>query len=337
MEKLFMMDFPAEEVRIKKCFRDEARLGEIAKTSPEQVTIDKIKDVYGDLQFPPAPADRPYTFCSVVLSADGKMAFHNRSAGPLIAKENYFDPDGALADFWMLNALRVYSDGVILGANTLQHEADNTSHVFDQDMAKQRVKQLGKSAHPMNIVVSFDATDIPFDHLIFNIDEDEELPVAIATSPQGGEYIKTNFKKKTCVFGPYISKEEVDEDALRVKKDLEATGALPVFLTGEENRPDAALLLYLLRKIGMMRLLIESPSYNWHLMEEGMLDEYFINYSMVYAGGDISPGGNRGFDHDDHPHARLLAMGTHHSSFIFTRQKLYYGVKSQQDLSKYKY
>ena len=337
MGKLFMMDFPTEQVRIENCFKDEALLSEIRAASPDS-TIDKIQAVYGEMLFPPAPADRPYTFCSVVLSADGKMAFTNRSAGPLIAKQNYFDPDGALADFWMLNAMRVYSDGIILGAKTLQSEAHNTSHIFDTEMAAQRVEQLGKSPCPMNIVVSFDATDIPFDHIIFDVDEDENFPVAIATSPEGGDYVGTHFKKTHYQIGPYKSVGEINQEEIeKIKEKMDQETGIPVFLTGEENRPDSKVLLYLLRKIGLERLLLESPSYNWHLMEEGMLDEYFINYSMVYAGGGITPGYNRGFAHDSHPHAKLLTVGTHKSSFIFTRQKIFYGVTSQEDLSKYKY
>jgi riboflavin biosynthesis pyrimidine reductase len=337
MGKLFMMEFPTEQVKIENCFRNEEVLCEIRAKSPDK-TIDKIGAVYGEMFFPPAPEDRPYTFCSVVLSADGKMAFTNRSAGPLIAKENYFDPDGALADFWMLNAMRVYSDGIILGAKTLQSEAHNTSHIFDTEMAAQRVEQLGKSACPMNIVVSFDATDIPLEHIIFDVDLEENFPVAIATSPEGGEYIEKHFKKKHYLVGPYHNTEEIDEQAIeKIKNKMNEGTGIPVFLTGEGNRPDSEVLLYLLRKLGQERLLIESPSYNWHLMENDMLDEYFINYSMVYAGGGITPGHSRGFSHDGHPHAKLLTMGTHKSSFIFTRQKIFYGVSSQEDLSKYKY
>lgn len=337
MGKLFMMEFPTNQVKIENCFKDEAILSDIRDSSPDK-TIDKIKEVYGEMLFPPAPEDRPYTFCSVVLSADGKMAFTNRSAGPLIAKENYFDPDGALADFWMLNAMRVYSDGIILGAKTLQSEAHNTSHIFDVEMAKQRVEQLGKSACPMNIVVSFDAQDIPFEHIIFDVDEEENFPVAIATSPEGGQYVEAHFERKHYLLGPYKNIQEIDQQEIKkIQEQMNINEGIPIFLTGEDHRPDSRVLLYLLRKLGQERLLIESPSYNWHLMENDMLDEYFINYSMVYAGGGITPGYSRGFEHNRHPHAKLLTIGTHKSSFMFTRQKIFYGVTSQEDLSKYKY
>jgi riboflavin biosynthesis pyrimidine reductase len=338
MAQLFMMDFPVEKVRISSCFKQDELLQRIKDESPEVKIPPKILSVYGDLYFPPAPEDRPYTFCSVVLSSDGKMAFTDHPAGPIIAKNNYLDPGGALADFWMLNALRTYSDGIVIGAKTLQTEANATSHIFDKELAKERVEVLGKTPHPWNIIVSFDATDIPFEHIIFNVDPKENLNIAIATSPQGAKYVRENFKKEHVILGPYVSREEVEKDLANLQKTMQTNlDKVPVFVTGENNNPDAMLLLYLLRRLKFTRLLIESPSYNWHLMQNKALDEFFINYSMVYAGGTITPGYQMPFSHVDHPHAKLLTIGTHQASFIFTRQKLYYDLTSSVDLSKYKY
>ena len=266
------------------------------------------------------------------------MAFTSHPAGPVIAKNNFIDPDGALADFWMLNALRTYSDGIIIGAKTLQTEVHATSHVFDKELAKERVEVLGKTPHPWNIIVSFDATDIPFEHIIFNVDPEEKLDVVIGTSPQGAKYIAEHCSKPQMMFGPYATSKEVDSDLAHVRKGLEENpDKMPIFITGATNRPDSQVLLYLLRQLGLERLLIESPSYNWHLMENKALDEFFINYSMVYAGGTITPGLKAPFTHENHPHAQLLTVGMHKSSFIFTRQKIYYDVTGSVDLAKYKY
>lgn len=336
MAELFMMDFPTEKIKLNVCFKRDDILAAIKKESPDKAVLPKVSAVYDELFFPQAPAGRPYTFCSVVLSSDGKMAFADEPAGPLIAKNNYLDSDGALADFWVLNALRAYADGIIIGARTLQTEVNATSHVFDREMAEQRVSILGKSRHPWNIVVSFDATDIPFEHIIFNVEAKEELQVVIATSPAGAGYVAQHFVRPHLVLGPFTSTDEIDLEA--VKKQLAANqGKVPVFVTGTGNSPDSTVLFWLLRKLGLERLLIESPSYNWHLMQNKALDEFFINYSMVYAGGTITPGHNLPFTHDVHPHAELLTLGTHRSNFIYTRQKLYYDVTSSVDLSKYKY
>ena len=59
--------------------------------------------------------------------------------------------------------------------------------------------------------------------------------------------------------------------------------------------------------------------------------------SMVFAGGQKSPGYASEFGHMDHPHADFLTLGIHESNFIFTRQKIRYGVTNETDLSGYKY
>jgi riboflavin biosynthesis pyrimidine reductase len=339
MAKLVTFDFPTDRVKLDLCYRNKEALREIADTSPDLAILPKIEDVYDALCFPPPPEDRPYVMSSIVLSSDGKMAFSDMPAGPVIAKNNFFDPDGALADFWVLNAMRAYCDGIILGARTLQTEVHNTSHIFDPELASQRVEYLKKPIHPWNVVVSFDATDIPLDHLIFNIDPEEKFPVAIATGPDGAAYLRKHFPKKMVEIGPYTLPEDVDETAGRsaAQKLSAAEAAIPLFITGTGSRPDSAALLKLLRKAGWERLLIESPSYTSHLMKQEMMDEFFINYSMVFAGGPVTPNSGGPFSHTNHPHAKLLTLATHSSSFFYTRQKLYYGVGQEEDLSKLKY
>ena len=323
MSKLSYLDFSADKIRINNLFKKEDALAEIKGNSRESLSLPKVTDVYYDLFFPKAPDDRPYVYCSIVLSADGKMAFTDSSAGPLIAKNNYIDPDGAMADFWVLNVLRAYADGVVIGAKTLHHE-NVTSNVYDKELVEQRKKYHNKSKHPYGIIVSFDATDIPFDHMIFDVDEGEEYKVVIATSPEGEKYIKANSPLKHVFIGPYGSVDEIDISGLQsLDRDYDV---VPVFVTGKDNMPDASILMYILKNLGLERLCIESPSYNWHLMRQGILDEFFINYSMIYAGGGITPGCSMPFSHTKHPHAELLSVGMHKSSFIFTRQKLNYGV-----------
>lgn len=334
MSKLLYIDFVTDKIKINNLFKNEKALAEIKKNSLEHFSMPKVSEAYSDLYFPKSPENRPYIFCSVVLSADGKMAFKDSSAGPLIAKNNYLDPDGALADFWMLNVLRSHSDGVIIGANTLNHE-NVTSHVYDKELVKQRGKYLNKANHPFSIIVSFDATDIPFDHMIFDVDESEEYKVAIATSPKGAEYIKANSHLKHIFIGPFKSKKEVNASNIdRLDKDYKV---IPVIITGENANPDSSILMYVLKKMGIEKLCIESPSYNWSLMQQGSLDEFFINYSMVYAGGNITPGCLMPFGYIKHPHADLLTVGIHKSNFLYTRQRLHYDVTNSVDLSIYKY
>lgn len=336
MAELFYIDFDKDKLKLDVCFRQAEALAEIRKSAPEAGTLPKIDAVYDELYFPGPLPDRPYTISSIVLSADGKMAFTDNPAGPVIAKNNFFDPGGALADFWILNAVRCFCDGIIMGARTLQTEANNTSHIFDADLFAQRREFFGKSGHPRNIVVSFDGSDIPLNHLIFSIDKGQHFHVLIATSPAGGEYLRRQDHPRLRFFGPFTRQPERAETA-DLAAALQNESIIPVILTGKRDMPDSDTLLALLKSLGTERLLIESPSYTSHLLQEGKLDEYFINYSMVFAGGPITPNTKDPFSHRSHPHSRLLTLATHGPDFLYTRQKLYYGINAEIDLSNLKY
>lgn len=335
MNQLNFFQTPKENLKVKMVFKDEERIAELKAASAETAVMPHVSEYYTDLYFPKASADRPYTFSSIVLSSDGKMAYQDNPSGPLVAKNNFLDPDGSLGDFWGLNVLRAYADGVIVGANTLSKEPGISCHVYDEDLSHQRVEYLGKKYQPASIVVSFDATDIPFDHYTFGIDPAEELKMVIATGPDGMDYIKANSPLKHVFWGPFQSKEDVDNAQLpALYQDFDV---VPVIVTGEGKRPDAHLLMYALKKLGVEKLCVESPSYCAFMLKEQMLDEYFINYSMVFVGGPTTPGAGMPYGHLDHPHAQLLSLGVHKSNFLFTRQKICYNVKNETDLSGYKY
>jgi riboflavin biosynthesis pyrimidine reductase len=316
------MNFPTEDIKINVVMKREDILAEIEKSSRDKVPK-KVLDAYDEIYMPPAPDDRPYTFASIVLSSDGKIAFYDDPQGPLISSENLLDKNGGLADFWVLNVLRAYADAIIIGAKTLQAEPMGTSHVFCSEMAEARTKEMDKKTNcPWNCIISFDGKDIPLDHMIF---ETDEIQVQIGTSPMGAEFIKENIKKPYNIFGPYKSVEDVDIKFIKREMDSNPE-AVAIFATGEKESPDSSILLYILRKLGIEKLCIESPSFMWHLIDQEAMDEMFINYSAVYVGGVITMGSYKGFSAKNHPHAKILVLGHHKSSFIFTRQKLYYGI-----------
>jgi riboflavin biosynthesis pyrimidine reductase len=319
--------FDSGSIRIEPLFRAEEALAEISALSPDRMP-QKVCDVYGGLCFPPAPAARPYTFASLVLSSDGKMAFGDDPKGPVIASANKLDPDGALADFWVLNMLRAYADAVIMGARTLQAEPETAAYVFCGELADDRIAVMRKkSRHPLNVVVSFDGTDIPLDHAVF---DSRGLSSMIATSEAGGAYLdKALGKRRRRIFGPYrdaagSSGKELSSDLAEIRLAMEDPEVLPVLLTGSGNRPDSGLLLLTLRLTGVERLCVEAPSYMWHLLNNRAMDEMFINYSMLFAGGPASLGAAGPFTSLVHPHVELLMMGIHRRNFIYTRQKLRY-------------
>ncbi|NLC40136.1 MAG: pyrimidine reductase [Clostridiaceae bacterium] len=324
LNKLATFSFEKTDGGIRPLYENKQLLAELAAEASQPISLEDVTRYYGEVVLPDAPNDRPYIFSSIVVSADGKMAFENDPVGPHIAQNNYLDPLGGRYDFWVLNFLRAYSDAVIMGGNTMQNERESTSHIYDRDLAKQRQEQLSMSEHPCSVIVSYDATDIPFDHLIFNIEESERYKVLIATSPVGAEYIKENSPLNHSF---WTIEKDTDLCTLDGLDNLFCNfREFPVLVTGEDSKTDIRIMMKALRRIGIKKAMIESPTFCAALMHEQMMDEYFINYSMLFAGGRWTPGYALPFASEDHPHSRLVSIGIHEENFLFTRQKLIYNV-----------
>ena len=132
--------------------------------------------------------------------------------------------------------LRAVSDGVMLGAGTMNAEADYTCHVFDQDMEDMRIAN-GKNPVPWNIITSLDATDIPFGHILFNT---PEVPVMISTSRKGMELVRENLKNEA-YFVDAPSMEAVTEELIQGMK--ENADKVLVIGTGD-TAPDSKAVSY---------------------------------------------------------------------------------------------
>ena len=197
-------------------------------------------------------------------------------------------------------------------------EADYTCHVFDQDMEDMRIAN-GKNPVPWNIVTSLDATDIPFDHILFR---SPEVPVMISTSRKGAALVKENLKNDA-YFVDAPTLEEVTEELIQGMK--ENADKVLVIGTGD-TAPDSKVALYVLKKFGIDRLLVETPSYMHYLVSQKMMDELFFNYSCIYVGGQALTIGKFGkeFTSQDHPHTRMLSIHTHSDHFFYLRHKLLY-------------
>ena len=64
-------------------------------------------------------------------------------------------------------------------------EKDVWMIIHDKDLVEERLNNLEKeNAHPKNIIISLDGTDIPTDHITFS---QNEVSVSIFTSPLGWE------------------------------------------------------------------------------------------------------------------------------------------------------
>ncbi len=325
---LTYFETPKDDLKIQEIYRNEALLKEIDGASGGRKSLPDAAQYYTTpVVFPKPGADRPYIVSSIVLSADGKMAFMDNQVGPLIAKLNELDRAGGAGDFWCLNMLRANADGILVGARTLQNEPTYINNCMDVSLFHQRQEVLGKPNQPCQVVVSLDATDIPYEHITFHVDTAERLKMTVATSPVGWENIQKNSPLKHCLVGPFTDRAQVDAAELpALDRDFDV---VPVIVTGQDAMPDTELMLYVLRKLGMEVVCAEAPSYCGNLMQHGCLDEYFINYSMLYVGGSMSPGAAFPKSWKDHPHADLVSVGIHHQNFLFTRQKIRYGIKSE--------
>lgn len=298
-------------------------------TSPllEEYTQDSVASpesilVYGDLQFAKVPESRSYTCGCLVTSVDGKIAYNDNPAGPVIASSNRLDPDGAAADFWVLNLFRANMDAVIAGAGTLHKEPDGVICVMDSTLEEARVRK-GLPRAPWVVIATFDGTDLPFeDKLLVN------QPAMIHSSPAAQELINQKLSLEHFYIGPYRDSSEVWKDAEHIKKTFSqfSEAAIPIILTGTQSVPDELALLTVLKIIGMNRTLIESPSYCHALMKKGLLDEFIINQSGVIVGGNaLSIGGHgEAFTSTEHPHTHALSIHMHSPSFFYFRYALRY-------------
>lgn len=312
------IDYDYEKIKLIKVFEDK----ELVSYGIKGVETSDSLRVYGDIFFPPLPDHRSYTYGSFVTSIDGKVAFPSDPAGPVVAKANRVDPVGADADFWVFNLLRSSANAVIVGAGTMQKEPDGVVCIFDKGLEEARMK-AGLTKTPWAIISSLDGSDIPFqDGLI------DAQPVMFNTSPAGLKVISEKLNREYYVIGPYNRVDDLDKESIESDFESSLGKKIPVIVTGEGKKTDSAILLNILKILGMDRVIVESPSYCHSLMGDGLLDELALNYSCVYIGGDaVGLGsGMKSFTPECHPHTKLLSMHSHSSSFFYFRHKMIYDI-----------
>lgn len=237
---LFKMPFDIEKTRVKQIYRSSS----LDQAQVETITCEEMKEIYGDLKFEALHEDRPYTYTSLVTSIDGRIAFTDAPQGPLIAKLNKYDGDGAGADWWILNMLRAVSDGDIIGAGTMNAESDYTAHVFSQQLEDARVA-AGMEPVPWNIISSLDATDIPFDHVLFKT---KEVPVMISTSAAGVPVIREKMKEDYYLVGPVKDISEVTGEMI---ESMKANRNKVLVIATGDKAPDSKVALYIMKKFGL--------------------------------------------------------------------------------------
>ncbi len=109
---------------------------------------------YAALEFPEAPADRPYVIVNMVASVDGKTVIEGSERGL-----------GSAADRRLLCELRVHADIVLTGAGTLR-ASGHSPRLNDEALEALRVSR-GKSRLPIAATLSHSG-DLPLDNRFFS-------------------------------------------------------------------------------------------------------------------------------------------------------------------------
>ncbi|MDX6699141.1 MAG: hypothetical protein QOE65_2538 [Solirubrobacteraceae bacterium] len=115
-----------------------------------------------------APAERPYVVANMVVSADGKAAFHGRS-GPL----------GGDVDRAVFHRLRTQADAVLVGSGTVRTERYGRL-VRDPDLRAARERE-GLRPNPLGCIVTR-SLDLPTD---IGLLADPEQETVVFTSSDG--------------------------------------------------------------------------------------------------------------------------------------------------------
>ncbi len=141
----------------------------------------ELATLYGRLTFPNIPG-QTYTFGNFVTTLDGVVSLNipGRAGGGEISGHNWHDR-------FVMGVLRAVSDAVVVGAGTLRSVPQHRwtpEHVFPPfaDAFASLRKALGKSAEPLNVIVTAHGT-LDLSLPVFQ----GNAPVLIVTTAQGSK------------------------------------------------------------------------------------------------------------------------------------------------------
>lgn len=300
--KLYRIEFPTEKIKLNNIFSD--RINDLKHETPNY-----IKDIYGDFSLP-IKEKLPYLYGSLIMTLDGKIGLEDQTKSNEISKGNFLNPDGGLADLWVLNLLRTYSDGIIFGSKTLDVERNITGHIYDKKLEEIRVDELKHNMKiPWNIIISRKG-DLDLNHKII---QQDNIPTIILTTENGYNHISNKISKpiKEIEINSYYKPIEKSKDVIIMYEKAAKSFSINT-------------MLLKLKELGLSKILVESPSIISILLKIGILDEMFINYSGLYAGGDLTLGKNSPFSKENYPGVEIKSIHIHNNNFLYTRQKVIY-------------
>ena len=214
---------------------------------------------YGNLGFPPAPANRPWIYSNFVQSLDGVTSLLGQSAsGQYISQSR--------EDRWLMDLLRANADGLIMGMATLTEEKrlrgpESRGIVFQVvEPAMQNLRtRLGKGRERNIFVTRAENLDLSQ----FKVFDGDLVDAAIVTSPAGGERLRSQGSH------PHVA----------------------IVTAGEGERVDlAAAIAKLRQEWGIERLLCEGgPSLYGSFARADLIDEKFLTVSPIEIGQLVPP------------------------------------------------
>ena len=277
----------------------------------------KIEEIYGQLKFPALKLKRPLLFACFVSSIDCSIAFKNNPKANQIVRSDNSDPGAGQADLWILNLLRAAADGIILGPKTLEVESNLTAHVFDQDLVTARSNLMEQPKVPYNIIISKTGQSIPYQHRIFT---EEEIPVMIATAPQGAQYITKNINH------PIQLIDLTENNNYNRVKSLKRKQEVIILVSGSGDKLNEQVLFKFLKEAGLDKIMVEAPSYAHYLIQEHLLDEIFLNQAGSYIGEPkfLNSDAKSAFRAGREPQAKMVTIHTYNSYFFCFRYRLIY-------------
>lgn len=214
---------------------------------------------YGNLGFPPPPAERPWIYTNFVQSLDGITTLLGKHAsGGEISQSS--------EDRWLMDLLRAHADGLLMGMNTLREEQrlrgpDSRGIAFRvADPALQELRRKLGKGRERNIFVT-SAAD--FDLSRYKVFDGKVVDAAILTSPAGAERLR-------------------------------AQGAHPhvaIIAAGEGDHFDLVKAILKLREeLGVEHLLCEGgPTLYGSLARADLVDEKFVTISPFEVGQLVPP------------------------------------------------
>jgi 5-amino-6-(5-phosphoribosylamino)uracil reductase len=127
----------------------------------------------GPLALPPSPDPAlPYVLLMFVASLDGKVTL-----------ENPADVGGGETDWWMYGqGVRYAMDAVMGGRETMCSEPRRVFSLYDPELVRSRVAELGKPRHPLQVVVTGSGEIDPDRDYLLAV---PEVPAVVLTSEPG--------------------------------------------------------------------------------------------------------------------------------------------------------